>query len=84
MKQWWWGYIGVLECQQLDQWYQEKWWQFVLCEGCYVAMVEMENGWCLVYVELWVEGELKVLLLFSESLSGFEEIGVCQQLEQHI
>ena len=47
-------------------------------------MVEMENGLYLACIEVRVAGEWKVFELFNGSLTNFEDVEKCQQLEQHV
>ena len=47
-------------------------------------MVEMENKLCFVCVESLVAGEWKVPQLFDGSLSDFEGVAECSDLEQYV
>ena len=47
-------------------------------------MVEMENKLCFVCVESLVAGEWKVPQLFDGSLSDFEGVVECSDLEQYV
>ena len=47
-------------------------------------MMEMENKLCFVCVESLVAGEWKVPQLFDGSLSDFEGVAECSDLEQYV